>query len=267
MFRFVCGALLLAFVVVGCTPSVTHEAPPAPAASVDAPPVDASPPALPPGVGTLGETRYSCGSQHGFLPGLLDEPAIAELEDHPSAAALRAAIAEVGPDIDMLPASGYWLVHRDDRVAEYIARDPAGADPDHDLVFASTENEGGAWKNGGWGGCRPEIVIEGLNLATWTLDPDVAPPDATATTFTALVMERSCTGGKPMGARLQPPSITYGQDSILIVFAARPLEGDSFDCPGNPSTRVIVQLREALGDRRLLDAAFFPPADPIAPEF
>jgi hypothetical protein len=251
MLRILCGALLLALAVAGCAPAT-----PSPSAA----PSDAPPPAA-----GLGETRYTCTGAPGFLPSLLDQPAIAELEDHPSAVALRAAIAEVGPDIDMLPASGYWLLNRDDRSAEYLARDPAGAESD--FVFAHMENQGAGWTNGGWGGCRPEIVLDGLNLATWVLDPDVPPPGAGATTFTALVSERTCTGGKPMGARLQPPSITYGPDAVLVVFGARPLEGDSFDCPSNPSTRVVVQLREPLGERRLLDAGFFPPAEPVAPEF
>jgi hypothetical protein len=60
---------------------------------------------------------------------------------------------------------------------------------------------------------------------------------------------RACTDGQPMGARLQPPAITYGHDAVLVVFAARPLEGDMFDCPGNPSTRAVVRLREPLGKR------------------
>jgi hypothetical protein len=163
----------------------------------------------------------------------------------------------------MLPASGYWLVRRDDHVAAYIARDPRGADTD--FVYASMENNGTVWKLGGWAGCRPEIVLDGLNLATWVLDPDAPPPDAAATTFAALVTERTCTSGQPMGARLQPPSISYDEESVLVVFAARPLEGDAFDCPSNPPTRVVVQLREPLGERRLLDGGFFPPAEPVEP--
>ena len=251
MFRITCGLLLLALAMAGCAPAALSQ----PTAPSDAPPA----------VADLGDARYTCTGAPGVLPSILDQPANAELEDHPSAVALRAAIAEVGPDIDMLPESGYWLVSRDESVAQYLARDPRGADTD--FVFASIENHGGGWMNGGWGGCRPEIVLEGLNLATWVLDPDAPSPDAAATTFAALVTERTCTGGKPMGARLQPPSITYGKDSVLVVFAARPLEGDSFDCPSNPSTRVVVQLLEPLGARQLLDAGFFPPAEPVAPEF
>ncbi len=214
---------------------------------------------------SLGEMRYSCDGPPGFLPSLLDEPANAETEDHPSAIALRTAVAGGGQDLDMLPASGYWLASRDERVAEYVAREPAGAEPA--FVSATFENQGGAWKLVGWGQCRPRIVLEGFSPATWTLDPDDAAPAPDTRTFTALVMETACNDGQPMGARLLPPSITYGPDAVLVVFAAHERVGDGIvTCPGNPSTRVMVELREALGDRRLLDAGVFPPAVPVAPE-
>jgi hypothetical protein len=38
-----------------------------------------------------------------------------------------------------------------------------------------------------------------------------------------------------------------------------------FTCPGNPSASVAFDLQEPLGDRELLDGAFFPPAEPIEP--
>jgi hypothetical protein len=237
-------AAALALAACGSTPPAPSDAPP------DGP--------------DLGAIRYSCGEPPGFLPGILDQPANAELEEHPSAAALRAAIAQAGPDIDLLPATGYWLVRRDDRVAEYLARTPGG---EVEFAHATVERQGGPWKLGGWGQCRPRIVLPGLSQTTWTLDPDVPEPGAGSTTFTALVMETTCTGGQAMGGRLQPPSITYGPDSVLVVFAARPLEGEAFSCQGNPSTRVVVQLREPLGPRRLLDAGVFPPAEPVAPAF
>jgi hypothetical protein len=165
----------------------------------------------------------------------------------------------------MLPDSGYWLVSRDDRSAQYLARDPRGDDAD--FTYASIERDGAGWRLGGWGGCRPEIVVEGLSLATWVLDPDAPPPGADATTFAALVSERTCTSGQPMGGRLRPPSISYSPTSVVVVFAALPLEGNAFNCPSNPATRVVVELREPLGPRDLLDGAFFPPAEPVAPEF
>jgi hypothetical protein len=220
----------------------------------------------PPVVPNLGDARYTCEGPDGFLPSVLDRPANAETEDHPSAAALRATLAEGGPDLEMLPESGYWLVSRSERVAEYVARSPISQDGE--LAFAMIGNEAGVWRVTAWGGCHPRIVLEGLSPATWILDPDPAPPAADTTTFKALVTETACNDGQPMGARLQPPSITYGPDSVLVVFAALARAGDGIvTCPGNPSTRVVVELREPLGDRRLLDAGLFPPGDPVEPEF
>ena len=253
MVRILCSGLVLVLAVAGCAATSPPQGAP-------------SPHALPDEL-VLAETRYSCDGPPGFLPTILDEPATAETEDHPSAAALRAAIAEAGPDIDMLPESGYWLASRDERVAEYIAREPAaGADPT--FVSATIENQGGAWKLVGWGQCRPQLVVEGLSLATWVLDPDAPAPGPGARAFDALVTERECTSGQPMGARLQPPSVTYGRDSVFVVFAALPQVNQGFaTCPGNPPARVRVELSEPLGDRRLLDAAFFPPAEPVAEDF
>lgn len=214
-----------------------------------------------PGGPALGEIRYSCDGPPGFLPALLDEPPVAELENHPSAAALRASIEEVGPDIDMLPRSGYWLVHRDDDSAEYLAR-RVGDPP---FVHVGFQSDGGSWSISGWGDCRPRIVLDGLSQTTWILDPAAGLPGPEATTFTALVTETECTGGQAMGARLLPPSITYGGDSVLVVFAARPLDLGMATCPSNPPSRVVVELGEPLGERMLLDAGVFPPADPAEP--
>jgi len=220
-------------------------------------------PAEPPPEPGLAEIRYSCGGPPGFLPSLLDQEPNAELEPHPSAEALRQTISKNEPETDILPKSGYWLASRDASSAQYIARSPGGADPQ--FLEATFNNEGATWTLAGWGQCQPTIVLDGLSLATWALDPALPLPDASATSFTALVTERTCTGAQPMLGRLLPPSITYGADSISLVFAARPLEGDMFTCPGNPSTRLTVELREPVGDRRLLDAGLFPPRDASLP--
>lgn len=225
----------------------------------------AEPPPEPPPEPGLGEIRYTCGGPPGFLPSLLDQPPGAELEAHPSAEALRLAMT-AGPATDMLPKGGYWLASRDASSAQYIARSPGEGGDDPQFVEAIFNNEGGgAWTLAGWGQCQPTILLADLSVATWSLDAQVPPPEAAATTFTAVVTERACTGAQPMVGRLLPPSISYGADSVSLVFAARPLAGEMFTCPGNPSTRVTVELGEPLGDRRLLDAAFFPPRDASLP--
>ena len=159
----------------------------------------------------------------------------------------------------------WWLVSRDASSAEYIAPRPVVGD-DPPFAHASVEVKDGAWRIAGWGDCRPEIVLDGRNVATWVAgSTPCRRQDRPRPTITAFVTERTCTGGQPMGARLQPPRITRTDDSVLVVFAAVPLEGDAFDCQGNPSTRVTFDLGEPLGDRRLLDGAFFPAVEPVAP--
>lgn len=261
------GALALA----GCLGTQSRPVtpvPPTPSASSTSSPASpsaaasTSPPAAPTNAGD-GEARYSCDDNAArFSLSLFDAPGNAEREGHPAAERLRAALAQREFTIDSFPAGGYWLVARTDDQADYIAR---ATDGDPPFVHATFRMRDGAWNLWAYGECRPTIALDGASLATWILDPAVLVPRGAATSFTALVNERACTGGKPMGGRLLPPLITYGADTISVVFAARPLAGDGHDCPGNPSMRVVVELREPIGGRRLLDGAFFPPADPSAP--
>lgn len=261
--------LALALTVVGALSLLgcgkTEPAPvtgaPVPSGSSQSPSatVSASPSAAPTNDAT-GEARYSCDDQTTpFSLSLFDAPATAELEAHPTAERLRAAVAQGEFTIASFPSSGYWLVSRSATKAEFVAR-AVGGDPP--LVYAAFEMRDGAWALWAYGQCRPTIALDGLSLATWTFDSALPRPSGEATSFTALVNERACAGGKPIAGRLVPPLITYGPEAITVVFAARPLAGDGFDCPGNPSMRIVVELREPLGSRRLLDGAFFPPADP-----
>ena len=173
-------------------------------------------------------------------------------EIHPSAAALRVALAADGPGSHLVPKS-YWLLSRDMTMAEYFARGPGG--DEGEWWEMTIQNQRGEWRLVDAGPCRLRGVLGGLNPAEWTLDPDLPKPGAEATTFAAVVTESACTGGQAMGPRLLPPSVVYGQDSVLVVFAARPLaDVGSATCQSNPPSRVVVELREPLGHRRLLDA-------------
>ena len=203
------------------------------------------------------EQRYACG-QIPFDPVVLDEPGSAETAEGPVADALRAHLdsEEEGPIA--LPKSGWITVGESAVLVELIAPEQ-GADGAYG--FVTVENRDGSWQVSGWGGCRPLAVMEGLSLATWNYAPDEMEPGPATTNFDAVVTERACTGGQEMGGRLLPPLITYGETEVTIIFAARPLPG-GHDCPGNPASRVTVELREPLGDRVLRDAAFFPPSDP-----
>jgi len=243
-------AIAFAFALVGC-------------ANTD--PSNAAVPTATPSNGPDPATiRYSCVGPPGFLPTLFDRPGKAELEDHPSAAALRVLIEEGSFGLGFLPDAGWWLVNRNEREAQYIARLPDGSE----LPFGhvTMHAKGASWAFAGGGHCRPDILLERLMPATWTLEPNKPAPDRSTLEFTALVTDTGCTGGEPVGPRLLPPSITYTSDAVLVVFAARPFQGIT-TCQGKPPTAAVVRLREPLGDRPLLDAGVYPPADPIAPEF
>ena len=201
--------------------------------------------------------RYVCG-EVPFDPAVLAGPVGAEHDTGPAAAALREHLASGGPEVDGLPNLGWIHVGGTPVLADYVARNAAG-----EMVFVTVQQDAGAWLASGWGGCRPTAVVEGMSLATWAFPPGAPPPDPASTSFTALVTERACTGGTEMGARLQPPRIAYGDTTVTVLFAAVPLPG-GHDCPGNPSAEVEVELQEPLGDRRLVDGAYFPPADPAA---
>jgi hypothetical protein len=212
----------------------------------------------------LGHSRYTCESPDGFTPSLVDTPARAESEDHPSAAALRTALEGGIPGPDILPDSGHWLVSRDASTAYYMAQARDGSE--HPFVNVSLSNGVDGWELTGWGDCHPAMVLDELSLVRWPLDPASPQPAAGTTELTALVTEWACTCGAPVIDRLLAPSITFGSDAISIVFAARPLAG-LVTCPGIAPARVGVQLREDVGDRVLLDAGVFPAADPSDPAF
>ncbi len=60
------------------------------------------------------------------------------------------------------------------------------------------------------------------------------------------------------------PLVIYEERSINIAFAIRDLPG-GHDCRGNPPYPYVLEMREPLGDRTLLDASKVPPSPPLGP--
>ncbi len=206
--------------------------------------------------------RYTCG-EFTFAPDLLTAgPGNDQQADNPAAVALRAHLAESGPDFEFLPDTGWHLVGVDDRRAEFIA---VGADGE--IANVTVENGPNGWRVGGWGGCQPRVALaSGLGAAVWAFDPDQPEPDATTQVFDALVTEMSCNSGQPADGRIVGPQVIATADTVLVVFAVRPRPG-GHDCQGNPAARVTVDLGEPLGNRALLDGGRLPPGDPAMAPF
>lgn len=59
--------------------------------------------------------------------------------------------------------------------------------------------------------------------ATWRLD---GRPDRSATKLPILVQERACASGKPAEGRIESPTVSYNDDSVIIAVRVRPTGGD-----------------------------------------
>lgn len=253
-------ALLLS--MAGCAgPSVSNSAP-VPSATPSGPsqaPTSQSP--QPPGEPNpldpaLAFLRYSCGG-HPFGLDLLAAPGQAELENHPSAEALRQFLAG-GAASDLVPIGGWHLAGRDTLRASYVAQ--VAGDPPFASIDLSFRD--GSWHVDGYGQCRPMFEREGLNPATFQFVD--GPPEPDATRMELDVTEVACASGRPMGARLQRPTVVENDSFVYLLFVAKSQDGGQ-DCPSNPATRVTVELRAPVGARTVLDVAVFPFHDPSTP--
>jgi len=202
--------------------------------------------------GLVGAVLIACGESALLAPGdVSPAPARGPLL-HPASEALATILAEGGADgLDRLPRTGWTLVAATPVRADFLAAVPDG------WAFASFVPGATGWVADAWGPCSPEVIVPGLNVAEWTLDPDEPLPDSEATRFSAFVTERACASGQPMGGRLRRPSIWSTEAGVVVLFTVEPPRGGQ-DCPGNPSTRAVVELPEPLGHRHLYDGSVFP---------
>ncbi|HEV7809210.1 MAG TPA: hypothetical protein VGO64_01320 [Candidatus Limnocylindrales bacterium] len=108
------------------------------------------------------------------------------------------------------------------------------------------------------------IVENRLGPAEWWLDPKAPKPLADTTTLDVIAVEKSCSGGQPGKARLDPPRMDFSDTSIVITLGIRRLPGAQ-DCPGNAPFPVKVDLPEQVDGRALLDGGVLPPRDATKP--
>jgi hypothetical protein len=87
-------------------------------------------------------------------------------------------------------------------------------------------------------------------------------PGPTTQIFDALVTERACASGRNLTGRLVGPIVVPTADMVLVFFGVHPLPANQ-DCPGNPPTRVPVDLGQPLGSRELRDGGHLPFGNPM----
>lgn len=202
------------------------------------------------------EVRVTCGSSGlGFPAEALDGPTGAEEADTPEAEGLRGIIEEHG-GIEPVPRTGWRLLGRDHGSATFGVEDEGG------LTIVSLRPEGERWVFSGSHGCRHLMVVppERLSPAVWWPDPDRTQNDDDLVLH-VLATDLDCASGSPTGDRLRQPTIEMTDEEVIVTFTAEPVTGDQ-DCPSHPPTRYEVALEEPIGERQLLDGAYWPARPP-----
>ena len=113
----------------------------------------------------------------------------------------------------------------------------------------------GGWRRSQSGNCELWATpLHGRPAAEWYLTKDPKPSDrelhVTAT-------EIDCTGGRKLLPEDFSPRVRYEEDHISIVMYSQPVGGGL--CPGNPSTRVTIELDEPVGEREIYEVGRYPP--------
>ena len=118
-----------------------------------------------------------------------------------------------------------------------------------------------AWSVSRWSSCDVRADLDGLNNVSLGLEREHSiEPDARQ--VTVLVHEDACTGGADPTARIEIVSVEYTPTSVEVLVGTRPLDGGlAVTCPGNPTVPFMIELREPIGDRSLVDASTYPKSE------
>jgi hypothetical protein len=214
--------------------------------------------AAPPGAaGQEEEVEIACLSgERGFPAAALDAPTGAEEADTPEAEGLRRLVED--PDgIGPVPRTGWRLLDRDDSSATFGVEDEDG------LTIVWLRPEGERWTfDGSVHGCRDLMVLPpaGSSAAVWWPDPD-ATQSTDDLVLHVLATDLDCASARPTGDRLEPPTVEMTADEVVVTLTAEPVTGGQ-ECPSHPPTPYEVRLEEPIGERQLLDGAYWPPRPP-----
>jgi hypothetical protein len=220
---------------------------PEPIASIPPDAVPSIDPAIAQGV------TVTCGDGLDFPAERLLDAGQAEIATDSASAALGEILN--GPDGAGLPSSGWHRVIDTPSSVLFVAPDGA----DWSMVQLTATATG--WFLDLSGACSMSPALpEGVGKASWWIDSAGGIPPAGATFASAFVLEESCASGKSPAGRVLPPVIAASDTAISVMFAIRKRPGGQ-DCPGNSPMAIKIDLAEAIGGRKLLDAGEFPPRD------
>jgi hypothetical protein len=258
------GVLVLAVIVAGCSeapvpslggPTADGSVQPQPSQPGSSQQIASIPPHAAPTIdpALLGGITLTCGDGLDFPAELLAGAGQAESETDSASQALRTILT--GPDGTGLPSTGWHRVINTPSSVQFVAPDGAG------WSMVQLTAAAGGWFMDLSGACSLGPALpDGVGQASWWLDPAAGPPPADATFVAALVLEEACASGKSPAGRVLPPVISASDVTISVMMAIRHRPG-SQDCSGNSPMAITIDLGEAIGSRKLLDAGEFPPRD------
>jgi hypothetical protein len=114
------------------------------------------------------------------------------------------------------------------------------------------------------GECRPEVDFgPDVRRAELYLDPG-SPINPAARRVQLQLYELSCASGRSPAGRVREPRLAYRPDRILVAITIAKLRGPQ-DCQGTEPYPYTLQLDEAIGTRKLFDAARVPPTPIVVP--
>ncbi len=192
----------------------------------------------------IGPDGYWCSHRHIPLR-VLDDVQYAEDLDAAGNAALREA--GVWPTIEAMPEAWIVVSFTDRELVLFTDRltmQPGGwllegAPPDHQVT--QLYREGAAWAVMQESLCALQHDLGELDLADVELDP-AHPPRAGDEEIHFLVTERACNSGQPATGRVELESGFYDGAVMEVTIGVRPT-GETADCPGNPPTPFVFELK------------------------
>lgn len=250
------AAVLFTAMLSGCGTETPAEDVPAPSsARADAPFVMAD-----------GEVLVSCGGRgEGWVPSVMTEGVPGVLTDDEATRIFRGLLSDprTGEEasLSLFPdgVDVEWRVLRADDnsltigLGQWTEQGPTT----NAVPYLSLRREGDMWRADGWGGCQLSPVLKDghgwAQVAAYTGNPESAR-------LTAQVNERACASGRDPEPFLQQPFVAETNTSVTIYWTSQPPSG-SQTCQGNPSIDRVVELKQPLGTRLVLDGFSYPPRE------
>lgn len=213
-----------------------------------------------------GEVRVSCGGgDEGWLPSVMPRGVRGALTDEGATRVFEDILSDprTGEEasLSLFPdgVDVEWRVLHDGDdlltigLGQWTEQGPTGNGADT-LRLA---REGTTWRAVGWGGCQlSPVLADGhrwAEVTAYTGNPE-------STRLTAQVNERECASGRDPEPYLQEPFVVETDTSVTIYFTSEPPQGAQ-TCQGNPSIDRVVELKQPLGTRLVLDGFSYPPRE------